>query len=213
MIFSLCLDLDCKSGQGHYQDLKRLNVATSRAKSFTYFIYSPFPKSFDKIYNYLLYNGVKLSDSDFIDNPDTIITYNKLPDFDPSKLESDFERNVYYYLNKFVDEHSNGNLITLHNQIISCGQKRLDFVVYNNDSKKSVAIEVDGSFHFNPNGLKENYTFEHIERMNILTRAGWNIINTPYHKWYKDGWLSEDNNDNFKLEIDRIFNEMKKYLF
>ena len=51
IIFSLCLDIDCLRGQGHYQDDKRLNVATSRAKSFTYFVYSPFDRTFNKIYN------------------------------------------------------------------------------------------------------------------------------------------------------------------
>ncbi|MBK7042113.1 MAG: hypothetical protein IPH46_17095 [Bacteroidetes bacterium] len=25
--------------------------------------------------------------------------------------------------------------------------------------------------------------------MEILERAGWKIINTPYYKWYKNGWL------------------------
>ena len=82
-----------------------------------------------------------------------------------------------------------------------------------NNTKKSVAIEVDGSHHFTNNGLADNYTIEHIERMEILTRAGWNIINTPYHKWYKDGWLSEQTDRQFKEEINRIYNEINSALF
>ncbi len=89
----------------------------------------------------------------------------------------------------------------------------MDFVLYNHDTTKSIAIEVDGSHHFTKNGLADNYTFEHIERMEILTRAGWNIINTPYHKWYKDGWLSEDTDRHFKEEISRIFKEIDYAIF
>lgn len=212
MIFTLCLDTDCKSGQGHYQDAKRLNVATSRAKSFTYFVYSPFPKTFDKIYNYLNYINGKVTDDDLTPVESEFIKI-ELPALNYDLFESDFERFVHSYLERFIKEYSKGQRITLHNQIKSCGQKRLDFVIFNHDTKKSVAIEVDGSHHFVSNALKENYTIEHIERMDILTRAGWNIINTPYHKWYKDGWLSEDNDKQFKAEIDRIFYDISSYIF
>lgn len=212
MIFTLCLDTNCTSGQGHYQDVKRLNVATSRAKSFTYFVYSPFPRTFDKIYNYLNYinGGVTEDDLTPIDSEESKL---ELPPLNYSLFESDFERYVHSYLDKFITENANGHRITLHNQIKSCGQKRLDFVIFNHDTNKSVAIEVDGSHHFVSNGLRENYTAEHTERMDILTRAGWNIINTPYHKWYKNGWLSEDNNRQFKEEINRIYEDIRHYIF
>ncbi len=212
MIFTLCLDTDCKSGQGHYQDAKRLNVATSRAKSYTYFVYSPFPRTFDKIYNYLNYINGKVTDDD-LTAVDSEMHKPELPPLNYDLFESDFERYVHYYLDRFVKENANGQKITLHNQIKSCGQKRLDFVIFNHNTNKSVAIEVDGSHHFVSNALKENYTIEHIERIDILTRAGWNIINTPYHKWYKDGWLSEDSDKNFKAEIDRIYNDIASYIF
>jgi superfamily I DNA and/or RNA helicase len=212
MIFTLCLDTDCRSGQGHYQDVKRLNVATSRAKSFTYFVYSPFPKTFDKIYNYLNYINGKVTDDDFAPVLDEFVKI-ELPAINYDLFESDFERYVHSYLERFINEHSAGQKITLHNQIKSCGQKRLDFVLFNHDTNKSVAIEVDGSHHFVSNALKENYTLEHVERMDILTRAGWNIINTPYHKWYKDGWLSEERDNDFKIELERIFNGITSYIF
>ncbi|WP_395066587.1 AAA domain-containing protein [Flavobacterium sp.] len=212
MIFSLCLDTDCKGGQGHYQDQKRLNVATSRAKSFTYFVYSPFPKTFNVIYNYLYYINGTVTENDLTPVKDANLKPN-LPKLDFDLFESDFERYVYSFLEKFVETNSKGNKITLHNQVKSCGQKRLDFVMFNHNTKKSVAIEVDGVHHFTNNGIADNYTVEHIERMEILTRAGWNIINTPYHKWYKDGWLSEEKNNNFKEEINRIYTEIKEAIF
>jgi hypothetical protein len=212
MIFTLCLDNECKSGQGHYQDAKRLNVATSRAKLFTYFVYSPFLRTFDKIYNYLNYIKGEVADDD-LTPAESYAHQPELPPLNYGLFESEFERFVHSYLEKFIKEYSDGHKITLHNQIKSCGQKRLDFVIFNHNTNKSVAIEVDGSHHFVSNSLKEGYTIEHIERMDILTRAGWNIINTPYHKWYKDGWLSEHSDKNFKAEVDRIFNEIIDYIF
>jgi superfamily I DNA and/or RNA helicase len=212
MIFTLCLDIDCKRGQGHYQDAKRLNVATSRAKSFTYFVYSPFDRTFNEIYKYLNYINGTVTESD-LTPINSEGTKPNLPALDFDLFESDFERYVYSYLQTFVNKNSNGHKITLHNQVKSCGQKRLDFVIFNHNTKKSVAIEVDGIHHFSNNGIADNYTIEHIERMEILTRAGWNIINTPYHKWYKDGWLSEVSNNNFKEEINRIYSEINLAIF
>jgi superfamily I DNA and/or RNA helicase/very-short-patch-repair endonuclease len=210
IIISLCLDENCRGGHGHFQDKQRFNVATSRAKSFTYFLYSKFPQSFDKIYHYLnsLNGGV-----DFTDQP-TEIEIKKLPKFKPEKLESDFERQVHYWLVNYINKRNSSlNSITLHNQIVSCGQKRLDFVLFNELTKKSAAVEVDGNYHFNVGGLRQNYTEEHLERMEILERAGWKIINTPYYKWYKNGWLSETTDSVFKEEIERIYKELDKHLF
>jgi very-short-patch-repair endonuclease len=210
IIFSLCLDENCRGGHGHFQDKQRFNVATSRAKSFTYFLYSKFPQSFDKIYHYLnsLNGGV-----DFTDQP-TEIKIEKLPTFKPENLESEFERNVYDWLINYINKRNSSlNSITIHNQIVSCGQKRLDFVLFNEVTKKSVAVEVDGNYHFNTGGLRQNYTEEHLERMEILERAGWKIINTPYYKWYKNGWLSETTEPIFKEEIERIYKELDRHLF
>ncbi len=210
IIISLCLDENCKGGHGHFQDKQRFNVATSRAKSFTYFIYSKFNSSFNVIHTYLntLAGGVE-----FTDQP-AKIEIKKLPKFNPEKLESDFEREVHYFLSQYIERRNrSNNSITIHNQIVSCGQKRLDFVLYNEHSKKSAAVEVDGSYHFNIGGLKQNYTEEHLERMEILQRAGWKIINTPYYKWYKNGWLSETSEPIFKEEIERIYKELDRHLF
>ncbi|MDR0867378.1 MAG: hypothetical protein LBP75_02745 [Planctomycetota bacterium] len=187
MIFTFCLDENSK-GFGHFQDDKRLNVATSRAKLFTYVVYSPFPPTFNKIHRYLNYIDGNIVDDG--GNPAPFAPH--LPPLNYDKFESEFERQVYLILDKFVKNHANGQNLSLHNQINSCG-RRLDFVIYNHQTKKSAAIEVDGRQHFATGALTENYTVEHIERIDILTRAGWNIINTPYYKWYADGWLRDEN--------------------
>ena len=210
IIFSLCLDENCKGGHGHFQDKQRFNVATSRAKYFTYFLYSKFPYSFDKVFHYLntLSGGVEFSDQP------SEIEIKKLPKFKPEKLESDFERQVHFWLENYIKKRNQAsNYITIHNQIVSCGQKRLDFVLFNEKTQKSAAVEVDGFYHFNLGGLKQHYTDDHLERMDILQRAGWKIINTPYYKWYKNGWLCDTTEPIFKEELERIYKELDKYLF
>lgn len=88
----------------------------------------------------------------------------------------------------------------------------MDFILYNEANKKSVAVEVDGSYHFLDNQYGNLYSQEHIERIETLTRAGWKIINTPYYKWYKDGWLCDENNEIFNAELRRIYSELDKYI-
>lgn len=53
MIFSLGLDENCRHSIGHYQNPQRLNVATSRARLLTIFIYSSIPNNFNRIISYL----------------------------------------------------------------------------------------------------------------------------------------------------------------
>lgn len=207
MIFSLGLDNDCKGGHGHFQNANRLNVTTSRAKYFTYFVYSPFPKSFDKIYKYLHYAKGEIDDQDIksdIEKPEII---EPLPPLKRDLLESNFERCVCDYLGEFVKNKD----ITIHNQVTCCGQKRLDFVLVNRKNNKSVAVEVDGSYHF-VNDNSKDYTAAHIERMAILERAGWNVINTPYYLWYNGARLREENDKILKTEIQRIYKEIENVL-
>jgi very-short-patch-repair endonuclease len=157
-------------------------------------VYSEIPNTFNEIKNYLSH----------INSP-----IGSLP-ISNSVFESDFERYVYSYLKEYITGKLS-NKITLHNQVTAAGQKRLDFVLYNHDTQKSVAIEVDGKQHFEGE-LKDIYTIAHIQRIDILTRAGWNIINTPYYKWYNGGWLCDKNDSSWQDEIKRIYSEIDKYI-
>lgn len=208
IIFSLGLDVDCNHGQGHFQNVNRLNVATSRAKYYTYFVYSPFPKTYNKIYKYLDYiKGVEETDIKKEEEGEKPKSQIILPPLNRDKFESDFERYVCYYLEKFIDEKN----ITIHNQVTCCGQKRLDFVLVNKENNKFAAIEVDGSYHFVKDS--RDYTTAHIERMAILERAGWNVINTPYYLWYNGARLREENDSIFQTEIKRIYKEIENMLY
>jgi len=211
MIFSLGLDDNCRHSIGHYQNAQRLNVATSRARLLTIFIYSSIPKNFNRIISYLKYFKGELNTEDVDEAEDNILPSNFSNwTLDINAYESDFERQVFVYLDRYIKQSTIP--IKIFNQVHSCGQKRLDFVLFNEDNKKSVAVEVDGSYHFLDNQFGRIYSEEHIERIGILKRAGWNIINTPYYKWYKDGWLCNDTNEMFQTELRRIYSELDKYL-
>ena len=57
IIFSLCLDKNSSRSASFYQNKNRFNVATSRAKYFTFLIYSDIPSNFDLIYSYIKHFG------------------------------------------------------------------------------------------------------------------------------------------------------------
>lgn len=211
MIFSLGLDENCRHSIGHYQNAQRLNVATSRARLLTIFVYSSIPNNFNRIISYLKYFKGELDTDDIQESEENIVPSSFSNwSLDINAYESDFERKVYFYLDKYIKQKTDS--IRIYNQVKSCGQKRLDFVLYNEENKKSVAVEVDGSYHFIDNQYGKSYSQEHIERIETLTRAGWKIINTPYYKWYNSGWLCDENNEIFREELKRIYSELDKYL-
>jgi len=209
IIISLALD-ENSLGFAHYKEPKRFNVATSRAKYFTYFVYSKFSSKFDNIVSYLKSMGIDLNASDIV-NEQLKITSNNLNKFNLEKCDSEFEKKVYQYLKDYVKLKTNEK-IEIFNQIETCGQKRLDFVLINESNNKFVALEVDGRFHYVQNSEHITYSKKHNERLDILLRAGWKIVNTPYNKWYQHGWLSDTNNPTFKNELNRIYTELDKHL-
>lgn len=211
MIFSLGLDENCRHSIGHYQNAQRLNVATSRARLLTIFVYSSIPNNFNRIISYLKYFKGELNTDD-VEEPEENIVPSNFSNwtFNINAYESDFERQVYVFLDRYIKQKTAP--IKIYNQVQSCGQKRLDFVLYNEANNKSVAVEVDGSYHFLDNQYGKLYSQEHIERIETLKRAGWKIINTPYYKWYKDGWLCDESNEMFNAELRRIYSELDKYL-
>ncbi|HMU44060.1 MAG TPA: AAA domain-containing protein [Ignavibacteriaceae bacterium] len=211
IIFSLGLDENCRYSIGHYQNAQRLNVATSRARLLTIFIYSSIPNNFNRIISYLKYFKGELNTDDVEESEENIVPSNFSNwTLNINAYESDFERQVFVYLDRYIKQKTAP--IKIYNQVQSCGQKRLDFILYNEANKKSVAVEVDGSYHFLDNQYGNLYSQEHIERIETLTRAGWKIINTPYYKWYKDGWLCDENNEIFNAELRRIYSELDKYI-
>lgn len=199
VIVSATVDENSRNS-GHYSNEKRLNVATSRARFFTYFIYTDVAK-IEFFVKYLNYFGVKEAGS--ITSSDLIGW-----SYCENKLESQFERYVADFLKDIILSSDRENF-KLFNQV-EFAKKRLDFVIYNQVNKKFVAIEVDGQFHFRDNKGRV-YSEEHYERIDLLKRAGWKILNTPYFCWYNNGRI-EESNVNLINEKSRLKSEVIKLL-
>src|SRR5690606_9179298 len=86
-----------------------------------------------------------------------------------------------------------------------------DFVLYDEDTTRSVAIEVDGPDHFVEDG--RTYSHAHLERVSVLRRAGWNIVHVPYFEWYCNGWLYDRNASEFEPILERLYNAISDQLF
>src|SRR5204862_491959 len=95
----------------------------------------------------------------------------------PELFESEFELRVAEHLQEFAAMYPNAQ-IQLYNQVESCGQKRLDFVLHNASNGECCAVEVDGCDHYNRDG--RSYSDAHLDRVAILQRAGWKISHVPY---------------------------------
>lgn len=191
----------------HYENPNRFNVMVSRAKYFTFFVYSDIPMNFSLTRRYLSHFGYNLDNISV--GQKGYLTQSTIRDlwkFDENRFESEFERMVYYQLKAYADRR---NGVKIYNQVESCG-RRLDFVLYNENNHKFVAVEVDGIYHFREDNPRE-YNRQHIERMEQLMRAGWNIINTQYYKWFdKYGRLLPQ--ELVKNEVERIYRLLDEHL-
>ncbi|MDD5363221.1 MAG: AAA domain-containing protein [Ignavibacteria bacterium] len=200
MIISLGLDSINKWGKGFYENPNRFNVATSRAKYFTYLVYAGLPVNIDLIGKYFSSFGHKTSE----ESETAIPVNNKGWKFDIKNCESEFEIKVYNYLLKYKEEHNNE--LEIYNQVHACGQKRLDFVLFDPNKKVTCAIEVDGKDHFIDGSYR--YNEAHLSRMALLKRAGWKVINIKYYNWWDNGWLCDSKVPYFESEIYRLYKEL-----
>ena len=166
------------------EDRKRFNVATSRAKYYTYFVHGKLPSNMLLMQQMLTKMGQGKSDIKDMDRDYLPIgwTYKK------SECDSDFELVVADVLEDLITKEFSQKL-ALFNQVNTCGF-RLDFVVYDKITKKAVAIEVDGKHHYLDDGA--SYSDEHLERASALKRAGWVVKYLPYWNWFQDGWIERD---------------------
>ena len=184
MIFSPSVDEDQKRSKVFMEDRNRFNVATSRAKYFTYFVHGKLPSNMILMQQMLAKMGQGKKDVNEIDIGYLPIGWT----YEPSACESEFELIVADVLIELINSEFPQRLV-LYNQVHTCGF-RLDLVVYDRSTKKAVGIEVDGKYHYFADG--STYTDDHLERANALKRAGWKIKYLPYWNWFQDGWIEKD---------------------
>ncbi|MCX7000376.1 MAG: AAA domain-containing protein [Candidatus Sumerlaeota bacterium] len=207
MIITLGLDGISRWGKGFYENKNRFNVATSRAKYFTYLIYAGIPDNASLIKKYCRHFGVQIKQEDIIPPPEEDVLPKPTWKLKTDKFESEFECCVYEYLKDYLNKHPE---VEIYNQVDACGQKRLDFVLFNKDKNITCALEVDGKPHFDRE--MGGYTEAHMEREGILKRAGWKIVHVKYYDWYHNGWLCAKDNQTFQNELNRLYCELDKNL-
>lgn len=201
-----------------YEDPHRLNVATSRARKYTYAIIGRCPARATLLRRYFNHFGYNPTIDNSLDMEDAIPSAEDVPPsrgsaltwhFDERLCESEFEHAVLKALREFIDKHPK-NTLEIYNQVTTCGQKRIDFVLYDRKTGKSVAIEVDGKDHFCSDGV--TYHDAHLQRVEVLRRAGWNIVHVPYYEWYEHGWLIQTNSENYHRIVGKLFASLRQAL-
>ncbi len=183
MVMAPGVDEDCSRSRAFMENENRFNVASSRAKFYTYFVHGELPSNMMRMKGMLSHMG--------IENEQTSGQVEFTPigwDFSRSDCDSDFEHLVADNIEDFIENEA-PNKLMLFNQVNSCGYF-LDFVVYDKQTKKSLAIEVDGKHHFFSDG--STHTDEHLERIMTLRRAGWDTHHLDYWNWFQDGWIEKD---------------------
>jgi hypothetical protein len=205
-----------------WEERRRFNVATSRAIHYAFLIYGGIPVNARLIKSYLTHFGKtwrsrQESEAGETESKPTVKRYR----WDWNRklhrelCESEFEHRVADYLEMFVQQQGGEKRVRLFNQVqasrelgvSSCGQKRLDFVMLNTANGVSVAVEVDGRDHFTEDG--RSYSEAHLERVEILRRAGWEIVHVPYYRWWRDAWLSDRDDPQFQQTVKHLFTELK----
>ncbi len=225
IFITLGLDGVSKWGRGHYEERRRFNVATSRAIHYTFLIYGAIPSNARLIKSYLTHFGKSWrtrAEEETAQN-DTIKTVHRYRwdwnrNLHRELCESEFEHRVADCLEEFVHASGGEEFIRLFNQVqasrelglSSCGQKRLDFVVVNRANGACVAVEVDGRDHFTEGGRL--YSEAHLERVEVLRRAGWEIVHVPYYRWWRGGWLSDVGDPQFHQTVKQLFADLRSAL-
>ena len=133
MIFTPSVDKDQKRSKAFMEDRNRFNVATSRAKYFTYFVHGELPSNMLLMQQMLAKMGQGKKDVGDIDLGYLPIGWS----YEPSACESEFELIVADIIIDLI-KHEYPQRLVLYNQVHTCGF-RLDLVVYDRSSKKQLA--------------------------------------------------------------------------
>jgi superfamily I DNA and/or RNA helicase len=204
VLISSTTDEDSRNN-GHYSNENRFNVATSRARFFTVFVYSSVQKIplYDKYLQHFGISGRKTISGD------NILGWS----YSDKKLKSTFEKLLANQLKDFIqqlnEQYGKELKIELFNQVDSCGQKNVSFVIYNPNNQQFLALEPMGIYDIN--NTASDYAEVCLSRFEILEKAGWKILFTPYHLWYQNGNLNVGGTK-YEKEIIRLKNEIQRII-
>ena len=176
IIFTPSVDGTCSRSVGFMEEPSRFNVATSRAKLFTFFVHGKIPNNMERMQRL-----IKTMESPKTQSENKV----KLPrgwSADPVGIRSQIEKELYEDLQIY---RSARNAAGLHvfNKVKTCGLVA-DFVVYSQRDDRAMLIEIDGK---NSVVLPNEDNDRQTERLLTFRRAGWDVYYYDYLKRYKSG--------------------------
>lgn len=176
IIFTPSVDGTCSRSVGFMEEPSRFNVATSRAKLFTFFVHGKIPNNMERMQRL-----IKTMESPKTQSENKV----KLPrgwSADPVGIRSQIEKELYEDLQIY---RSARNAAGLHvfNKVKTCGLVA-DFVVYSERDDRAMLIEIDGK---NSVVLPNEDNDRQTERLLTFRRAGWDVYYYDYLKRYKSG--------------------------
>jgi hypothetical protein len=174
IIFTPSVDESCSMSVGFMEKATRFNVATSRAKFFTFFVHGKLPKNMER-----MQRMIKSMDSPISETASQV----RLPrgwQSDPSTIRSQIEKELYEDLINYRFERSSAAL-HVFNKVKTCGLVA-DFVLYSERDDRAFIIEIDGK---NSVVLLNEDNDRQTERYLTFRRAGWDVYYYDYLKRYK----------------------------
>ncbi len=174
VIISTTTDEDSRNN-GHYANMNRFNVASSRARYYTVFVYSDVSRipMYEKYLQHFGVFGQRQRD------PFNILNW----EYEKSNNEHSFVEKVDQALKDILEEIAIDKNIRLFNNITSCGQK-IKFGIFNEDNEKFIAVEPIGILE--KNDIEALYGSKIIKKIEILNKVGWKIATPTYHKWIEE---------------------------
>jgi hypothetical protein len=174
IIFTPSVDETCSRSVGFMEESTRFNVATSRARLFTFFVHGKMPNNMERMQRMIKSMEAPEQSS----HPDS-----KLPrgwTADSSQLRSPIEKELFDQLMDYRSRHSQRGL-HVFTKVKTCGLVA-DFVLYSENDDRALLLEIDGK---NAAVLNNEDNDRQTERLLTFRRAGWDVHYYDYLKRYK----------------------------
>ncbi|MCS6905483.1 MAG: AAA domain-containing protein [Bacteroidia bacterium] len=190
IIITPALDASCRHSVAHYQNPRRFNVATSRAKLFTYFIYGSLPDNFELFHQYLRHF-------------EKIYSSKAIPGWQSQPVSVQVE--IYHCTNQILVEFCQNHGLQLLYNGKSCGFEGLEWAIYSPASNQYALVLLEGINLQFPTRFNSCYVSDFIQKIEVLKRAGWKIHLVSYPHSYMQGELPSKDSLNWKNWQQKIY--------
>jgi len=192
IIFTPSVDENCSRSVGFMEEASRFNVATSRAKFFTFFVHGRIPNNMERMHRL-----IKTMESPITNDGKQA----RLPrgwTSDSTLIKSKVEQELFEDLQAYKSRHASAAL-HVFTKVKTCGLIA-DFVLFSEHDDRALLIEIDGK---NSVVLENEDNDRQTERLLTFRRAGWDVHYYDYLKRYKTD--RETAFTEFTEYVDRFF--------